>query len=127
MHLFSARALTTVCFATQGVPPDLSWTVNNLFVPFNRNYPNADMLLWDAQERLLVAVQVTVGRIKDHAMFFTPSLQEAWKRAAETRELRYAWLAPKANVTAAHAGQFYISLKSIQAGLAPLVAHYVSV
>jgi len=108
------------------VPPDLSWTVNTLFVPFNSNYPGADMLLWNAQERLLVAVQVTVGRIKDHAMSFTPSLQEARKRAAGARELRFAWLAPEANVNAANAGQFYISLQSIQAGLAPLVAHYVS-
>jgi hypothetical protein len=126
VHLFSARALTTVYFATQGVPPGLSWTVNTLFVPLNSNYPGADMLLWDAQERLLVAIQVTVGSIKDHAMTFTPSLQRAWKRAAGARELRFAWLAPEAKVTAAHAGQFYLPLQSIQTGLAPLVAHYVS-
>jgi len=123
--VFSARALKTQYFPTQGVPPNLRWTDNMCFVPLNSNYPGADLLLWDATERLLVAVQVTVHRIKDHAMTFTPNLQDAWKRAAGAAELRIVWLAPEANVLAAHAGQYYMSLTSIQPNLAPLVAHYV--
>ena len=124
-RLIAAKALTTTYFPTQGVPP-LSWAVSALFVPLNSSYPGLDLLLWDAHERVLVAIQVTVGAIKNHKATLTPRLEAAWIKAANARQLRYAWLAPAAEVTPAHAGHYYVSLASLQGRLAPLVAHYVA-
>jgi hypothetical protein len=123
--VFSARALTAHYFPTQGVPSEISWGTSALLVPLNSNYPGADLLLWDKQERVLVAIQVTVGRIRDHAMSFTPELMKAWRRSSGAKEVRFVWLAPAANVTRIHAGQYFLPLNSLQADLAPLVAHYV--
>jgi len=122
--VFNARALRIQYFPSQSVPSGLPWTTSMLLVPLNSNYPGVDLLLWDAQDRLLLAIQITVRRIRDHSMSFTAGLQAAWKQASGARELRFAWLAPAADVTRVHAGQYYISLQSIQADLAPLVAHY---
>jgi hypothetical protein len=124
---FRAKDLTIKYFPTQSVPYDIQWNRNWLLIPLNSNYPGADVLLWDARQQLLVAVQFTAGIVHKHAnSFFTGAnpLVDRWKTASGAKKFWFVWVAPQPTVSAANSGHYYASLTDLQHTIAPLLSYF---
>ena len=75
---------------------------NVLFIPESPDYPGVDFLIWDLDEKVLLAFQVTIDRLNDrkNADHFTtgddsPSLQTKWANLCGIDEdnVYFVWIA----------------------------------
>jgi hypothetical protein len=49
------------------MPSDVNLELSTMFAPLNSNYPAVDLLIWDANEKHLFAIQVTIReKVSDH-------------------------------------------------------------
>jgi hypothetical protein len=90
-----------VNFAGQGTPSDrVDLNQSIMFVPLNSNYPAVDLLIWDAKNTKLFAVQVTIReKVSDHMTETLAddgkwtSLKQQWLEFCGADEIELIWLA----------------------------------
>jgi hypothetical protein len=75
---------------------DVNLKESAMFVPFNSNYPAVDLLIWDAKQMHLFAIQVTVREmVSDHMKENAdkwPPLAEKWKKFCGAKMVDLIWV-----------------------------------
>jgi hypothetical protein len=90
-----------VHFAGQSTPSDrVDLNQSIMFVPLNSNYPAVDLLIWDAKNTTLFAVQITIReKVSDHMTETLAddgkwtSLKQQWLEFCGADEIELIWLA----------------------------------
>ena len=116
--IFDGGGLRRVDFREQ-VPASADWRSNLLLVPTNPSAQGADLFLWDASARLLVALQVTVSNT--HALTFNLNLEERWKAASNAAAFKFVWAAPRSLQRGPKADHYFVDFATLAKAGCPLL------
>ena len=97
MHVDISRVLH---FAGMKTPTadDINFEQSVMFVPLNSNYPAVDLLIWDAKQKTLFAIQLTIReKVSDHMKETLDgdtwtSLQNDWKSLCGADKVELIWV-----------------------------------
>ena len=137
----ASTALTTladVCAVQQQVvrwngnalpPGEIDVAINVLFWTNSANYPGVDGMLWLADAKTLVLLQITISSVHGNKSNFwvgDDSRTSLWRNRLGARQIKELWLTPytSAGKKPAHAGQFVCTLAQLleqNTGMFPLL------
>ena len=92
--------------------------INVLFWTNSANYPGVDGMLWLADTKTLVLLQITLSAAQDHASNFwaeNTTLRSRWQATLGARDITELWLTPytSARKTRVHTGQYVCTLAQL--------------
>jgi len=99
-------------------PGEIDAARNVLFWPNSANYPGVDGMLWLADTKTLVLLQITLSAVQDHASNFwadDATRRSLWQDRLGARDIKELWLTPytSARTKRDHTGQYVCTLAQL--------------
>ena len=117
--LAQARGVQVVRWNGNALPPgEIDAARNVLFWPNSASYPGVDGMLWLADTKTLVLLQITLSAVQKHASNFwadDATRRSLWQDRLGARNIKELWLTPYTSVgkTRVHTGQYLCTLAQL--------------
>ena len=114
--LAQARGVQVVRWNGNGLPPgEIDVAKDMLLWPRSASFPGVDGMLWLADAKSLVLLQITLSSVHGHKSNFwaeNTTLRSLWQDTLGARDIKELWLTPytSARKTRVHTGQYVCSL-----------------
>ena len=117
--LAQPRGAQVVRWNGTGLPPGVIDVAKDLLLwPRSASFPGVDGMLWLADTKTLVLLQITLSAVQDHASKFwadDATRRSLWQDRLGARNIKELWLTPytSARKTRVHTGQYVCTLAQL--------------